>query len=66
MTVEIKGEIVNGYYFYIEQDKYSSAYKVGVCRMIDTNMAGYPLNEKYYGDLTKANRRYRDLRKQYD
>lgn len=65
MTVTIKSEVIGDYYIYIEQDKYSPGYKVGLVRKISDQMYGYPLSERYYPSLEKAKRRYKDLKVEY-
>lgn len=61
MTFTIKSTDVNNYHVYMEQDKYSTAYKVGVVPRITESLCGFPIDERYYDTKDKANRRYRDL-----
>ena len=65
MTIVFEEQIVKGsgdeYLVYIEQEKYSSAYKVGICDSFGNGFASYPFDERYYGDMQKAKRRYKDL-----
>lgn len=64
MTVTIKSEIVNGHYIYIEQDKYTTVFKVGIYQKYG-DMYGYPLDERSYSTIEKAKRRFRDLKRRY-
>lgn len=63
MTTVIKTETVNGHYIEINQDKYSTAYRVIYGKDYGNGYASCPYDERYYGDLPKANRRFRDLKR---
>lgn len=63
MTVTIQQEHLYDKYIYIEQDKYSVAYKVGMCPVIDEYHVGYPTTELCYPTLQKAKVRYNYLRR---
>lgn len=62
MTFTHQQEHINGYYIYIQQDKYENGYVVGYCREID-GVCGYPKSERFYSTIQKAKRRFRDLKK---
>ena len=63
MTTVIKQDKINGFHLSLEQDKFSTVYKVELCRMIDDSYCGYPIDERYYPTKEKALRRYRDVKK---
>ena len=65
MTVIIKSEVINGYYIEINQDKYSTAYRVIHGKDFGNGFGSCPYDEKYYADIKKANRRYNDLKRRY-
>lgn len=62
MTITIKQDKINNYYLCLEQDKYSISYRVTVCPMIDDSSCGYPISDRIYATLQKAQRRYRDIK----
>lgn len=64
MTIGLKEEIVDDKYIYIQMQKYSCAYEVGICPYFGNNRAGSPLDERLYDTFQKAKRRYNDLKKQ--
>lgn len=64
MTVTFKQEKIKDYYIYIEQDKYTTVFKVGIYQKCG-DMYGYPLDERYYSTIEKAKRRFRDLKRRY-
>lgn len=63
MTVTIKQETVNGNYIYIEQDKFSVSYKVGISKDYGNGTCGYPYSELNYETLPKAKKRYSYLKR---
>lgn len=64
MTVTIREENVNNYNVYIEQDKYSTNYKVGIARLISAcyGRVGQIVNLHYYPTLKQAKQRYSYLK----
>lgn len=61
MTEVIQEEKINECYVYIDQDKYSMAYKVGSSKTFDGSRY-YVINERTYPTLLKAKRRYNYLK----
>lgn len=63
MTIGLREEIVDGYVVSIEQDKYSTTFRVEACRMINENMAGFPETSIVYATMKEANRRFNYLKR---
>jgi len=62
MTVTFKSETINPYTLYIEQEKYSNVFKVGICKSVGIDLYGYPISELTYPSYEKAKRRYSYLK----
>ena len=65
MTVTIREEDINNYHVYIEQDKNSINYKVGIARLINAcyGSLGRIVNLHYYPTLKQAKQRYSYLKR---
>ena len=61
MTFTIKTKTIRDLQVYMEQEKFSSAYKVGILRLEETY--GRILDERIYPTREKAQRRFRQLEK---
>lgn len=65
MTVTIKQIKINGHYISIDQEKFSSGYKVSVYPMYTDDTCGYPIDSHIYDTKEKALRRFNTLVKRY-
>lgn len=62
MTITFATENVNNYNIYIEQDKYTTSFKVGASPIVSEGLCGFPVSELVYPTYDKAKRRYNYLR----
>ena len=62
MTFTLKSEHVNDYYIYVDQDKFSSLYKVGICKCFSSGLAK-TISELTYTDYSKASKRFSFLKR---
>lgn len=63
MTYTFKEEIIENYVISIEQEKFSSAFRVVACPMISENTAGYAETSILYPTMDKANKRFAYLKR---
>lgn len=63
MTVTIKAETIGKTIVTIEVEKYSAAYTVSLCDLVDESrhLYGYPYRVTYYATEAKAKRRFNAL-----
>ena len=62
MTVTIKSEHIGDHYIDVSQEKFSKAYKVGIYQ--NAGLYYIAQDERMYGTMKQANRRYNALLKQ--
>ena len=58
MTVCLKSAFINGYSVTIEQDKYSTMYRVTICERQADNLYGYPIAGGSYATMKQALNRF--------